>query len=503
MRGYQLKIVLKGSHPPIWRRLIVPEDITFFELAHILNEAMGWLDYHLYEIQFRNLGIHIGEYEDDDFGGWQEGDRMEASETYIRDFLDREKHFMYWYDFGDDWEHKVTVEKIIEDYPYDYPQVIKFKGDCPPEDCGGIDGFYEKLEIMNNPEDPYYDDISWWMEEGYREYDMEAINESLKIDNSRELTLRELLGSIPDEDLDNLLETYELRGKAKGNRAQKITTLEKEMLTPKVMASHLSIFGDVHLKAFENVVNKGGSYYPQPDEGYLYLPLAGEGYVGLREDGCICMPADVIEVYNRINTPEFQERRAHTSWLCMCLAVAAELYGVFPVDVLLKLLERGKGLTFDASSVMEYYNNIPASDVVYKKRLALFAGEEYFEDGMYRELLEYQGDTDYYIPTLMELKDYQEQGFFSRNIQIQRLISFLKKTFELDENIASAISGQVQKEISLGGEVEDVFELFDSLELVMTSEKEGEKLVKILVEVWNNTRSVLNRGYTMAEMRGR
>ncbi|MCP1111171.1 hypothetical protein M2150_001068 [Lachnospiraceae bacterium PM6-15] len=215
------------------------------------------------------------------------------------------------------------------------------------------------------------------------------------------------------------------------------------------------------------------------------------------------MPFDVIEIYNSINTPVFQERCAHTSWLCMCLAVATDLYGVFPVEVLLKLLERGKGLTFDAASVMAYFDKMPANDVVYKKRLGLFGGEEYFEESMYKELLEYQGDMEYYIPTLMELKDYQEQGFFSRNIQIQRLISFLKRAYELDEKLATVISAQVQKEISLGGEIEDIFELFDSLELVLNSEKEVEKLAKILVEVWNNTRSVLNRGYTMTEMRGR
>lgn len=68
-------------------------------------------------------------------------DTIEASKTYIREYLEDNDWFTYTYDMGDDWQHRVTIEKIIDDYENDYPMVIKYKGNCPLEDCGGIYGY--------------------------------------------------------------------------------------------------------------------------------------------------------------------------------------------------------------------------------------------------------------------------------------------------------------------------------------------------------------------------
>lgn len=70
----------------------------------------------------------------DDFGQY---DYIEASTTCIDEFLERIPWFTYVYDLGDDWQHRVTIEKILDDWELNYPQVLKYKGDCPIEDCGG------------------------------------------------------------------------------------------------------------------------------------------------------------------------------------------------------------------------------------------------------------------------------------------------------------------------------------------------------------------------------
>ena len=107
---------------------------------------------------------------------------MEASDTFMREFLEENDWFTYTYDLGDDWQHRVTVEKVLEDYAYDYPQVIKYKGDCPIEDCGGIVGYYESMEIISNPKHPEYEEqLSWMKSQGYpNEYDMGQVNKDLK-----------------------------------------------------------------------------------------------------------------------------------------------------------------------------------------------------------------------------------------------------------------------------------------------------------------------------------
>lgn len=117
MKAYQLKIQIKNSHPPIWRRLIVPAGLSFSQLAVILNEAMGWCGCHLFCFEFYHLRIQVEDNVDeyDDFG-WSDYEREEASETLIDTYLDTEEWFTYIYDFGDNWQHRVTVEKILEDY---------------------------------------------------------------------------------------------------------------------------------------------------------------------------------------------------------------------------------------------------------------------------------------------------------------------------------------------------------------------------------------------------
>ncbi len=121
--------------------------------------------------------------EAEEFGrGYGPYDYLEASETFIREYLEENDWFTYVYDLGDYWRHRVTVEKVLEDYEYDYPQVIKYKGNCPPEDCGGIDGYYEYLEAIEDENYPDREERLEWLEmQGYpEEYDMAWTNQSLR-----------------------------------------------------------------------------------------------------------------------------------------------------------------------------------------------------------------------------------------------------------------------------------------------------------------------------------
>ena len=179
MKAFKLKITIENSHPPIWRRCIIPEGLTFSDLTHVLNIVMGWDGYHLSSFEFDRLRVRI-EDESDAFG-YGNYEYLEASETLIAPFMESEKWFTYTYDFGDDWQHRVTIEEIIPDYEYDYPMVVKYKGDTPYEDCGGIFGYYDLLETLQNPEDPEYEDMRDWAGDPEdQRYDMDSVNMELK-----------------------------------------------------------------------------------------------------------------------------------------------------------------------------------------------------------------------------------------------------------------------------------------------------------------------------------
>ncbi len=182
MKAFQLKIVINDSKPPIWRRLIVPAGITFSQLSMILNEAMGWSGNHRFVFEFYHLELRIIEGAEEYGGGYGPYVYTEASTAFVREYLEGNGWFTYVYDLGFYWKHRVTVEKVIEDYVYEYPQVIKYKGNCPVEDCGGIYGYYKCLDIISDKNNPEYEDKLEWMKlQGYpNEYDMDDVNDEFK-----------------------------------------------------------------------------------------------------------------------------------------------------------------------------------------------------------------------------------------------------------------------------------------------------------------------------------
>ena len=149
-RVYQFKITLKSISPPIWRRIQVPESYSFWDLHVAIQDVMGWLDSHLHEFEIINpsIGIKVAiEIPGEDFD--MDRETLPGWEQKIDDYFNMENRVAYYeYDFGDSWEHMIKLEKIIpRDKDTDYPKCIAGKRSCPPEDCGGVWGYEDFLEI--------------------------------------------------------------------------------------------------------------------------------------------------------------------------------------------------------------------------------------------------------------------------------------------------------------------------------------------------------------------
>ena len=174
---YQLKITLRGSKPPIWRRIQVRSNTTLAKLHDIFQIVMGWNNYHLHQFI-----IHEVEYgvPDRDYDMDTEDERKVKLGELI--FTEKEK-FVYEYDFGDSWEHEILVEKIVPiEKGVHYPICLKGKRACPPEDCGGIWGYSEFLEAIEDVNHPEHDDMLEWIggEFDPEEFDVNSINKRLK-----------------------------------------------------------------------------------------------------------------------------------------------------------------------------------------------------------------------------------------------------------------------------------------------------------------------------------
>ncbi len=134
MAGYILKIVLEDTHPPVWRRVVIPERITFYELHLVIQCLFGWDDCHPHDFSIPQEDIFIDDEESSGF--WNVHYPEET--TLVERFFPGCKWIRYTYDFGDDWRHKIIFEKVDESYQERYTTLLKVKGDNFEEDTGGV-----------------------------------------------------------------------------------------------------------------------------------------------------------------------------------------------------------------------------------------------------------------------------------------------------------------------------------------------------------------------------
>ena len=161
---YQLKVVLLGSKPSIWRRLQVPGNAGLDWLHAVLQVALGWTNSHLHQFKARDdcysdTRHHFAEYEGDP-------EILEERKFTLQQIAPR-KHdtFGYEYDFGDSWEHAITVETILPPGGAAATTALCLDGAraCPPEDCGGIWGYADLLKTLKNRKHPEHGTMKEWI----------------------------------------------------------------------------------------------------------------------------------------------------------------------------------------------------------------------------------------------------------------------------------------------------------------------------------------------------
>jgi hypothetical protein len=164
-----IRIELRHTNPVIWRQVEVPTSVTLKVLHDIVQAVMGWFDYHLWEftIDKRRYGLPMDE-------DWGTTPRIEATKVRLRDILKPRKTIIdYLYDFGDSWEHRLTVTNIRPGEPgISYPRYVGGEWNAPPEDCGGIPGFYEAVDAIADPDHPNHAETKQWFDE----YDPKVID---------------------------------------------------------------------------------------------------------------------------------------------------------------------------------------------------------------------------------------------------------------------------------------------------------------------------------------
>ncbi len=164
---YQLRVEFEGLRPKIWRSILVENTISFEALHLVIQSIMDWTNEHMH-------AFYAGKY------------KIKGESILILSFLKKEKdQIEYIYDFGDDWHIKIKLEKI---FPLDkskkapLPLCLDGMMAAPPEDCGGVWGYMQDLEVLKNPRDEEYEELREWYGEDFdpKKFDKEEANKRIK-----------------------------------------------------------------------------------------------------------------------------------------------------------------------------------------------------------------------------------------------------------------------------------------------------------------------------------
>jgi hypothetical protein len=169
---YKLKVTLLGTKPPIWRRLLVPANLTLAQLHAVLQVAMGWQDGHMHEFSIGERRIGTPNPQDRLMGMPPVENEQKVRLSGVLGRVGTKA--IYTYDFGDSWEHGIILEKCLPPVSdTTYPLCIDGQLACPPEDCGGIPGYYDFLEAINNADHERHEELCEWVGD---EYDSDAFS---------------------------------------------------------------------------------------------------------------------------------------------------------------------------------------------------------------------------------------------------------------------------------------------------------------------------------------
>lgn len=154
------------SNPPVWRRIVVPEQFSFWRFHLVIQEAFGWWNAHLFQFSpegwrsEKPIGLK---------GDWDEVDTQDCKKIKLSQiFKEPGQTYVYIYDFGDNWEHQLRLENVTAE-KLAKADVLEGEGRCPPEDCGGWPGYENLKEVLANPNHPEYYEMRDWLQLGPRQ----------------------------------------------------------------------------------------------------------------------------------------------------------------------------------------------------------------------------------------------------------------------------------------------------------------------------------------------
>lgn len=529
MRAYQIKIILKNSKPPVWRRCVIPAGITFSQLALILEDVVESERCAGYEYEFYQAGVRVRE--------WKEGERQAAtyyydfqcaSDTFIDSLADKEA----WFTFrpGDGRQYRAEIEKRLSE-AISHPVIIKEKTglqECGWRDTEAVNWELEQRYPIRYGEPDYrtFEELREDVEHSDRgltgaccpKDKTDRNNPSGKTvmrafadiimqrhineqeEKSRHPSIKEFLLEETKETLQEMAKDLHLtryKSLDKNSLAEKISD---EILKTEVMAKRMLLLSDAEIREFEKAVAKENGYYPDRKEMENLEKLYNLTYVMLYSDDYAEVPREAAEIYRTINTPAYQEERRGTYWLYHCLMMVDLLYACAPAAIVCRMMKKCLGRKVERAELESLWANIPDElnpCILLDDKVIV---KEALKDNVYLRIEASQGDKKFYIPSSDEIVEYTENGYPVSDPYYSRLKTFFIEELDMDLDKSEEYMPAIWNRVSMGNSLADIMEMLGGQGIVFPSEKAMRKFVSLMTDVNNHTRMLSNRGWTPNEM---
>lgn len=306
-------------------------------------------------------------------------DEKECVDTYMT----AGRHITYTYAAGDGWDHDLLIEEVLDAYTGEAPIVVKGKSKCPPETCPNNAAFMALKEANPTQWEPF-----WWNEN--------------------------LLGAV-NTYLKQLMEKH----------AEEALSLEDVFLC----------LSDNETASLKRAIGAHGSYQVRRKDTFVTLLTVG---AAISDGHTVSLAPGVAEAFAACSTPAFQAKRHRYCWLMQCIFVCHGLYGITPLDVLVKVFNRHKRFTVDQATIVEMLKQMPKALVHGAIQHHSLYYAPLLQDGNALSILHDRQGIPFYIPSAAEI----EAGFFDGEIwyaatgavrQIRRVLSLVFPKGKLSE----------------------------------------------------------------------
>ena len=491
---YQLKITRKGTKPPVWRRCTVAADVTFAKMAAMLENLVQYPAGSPYEIEFFQKKVQIRENGDGE--AKNNFTLLNAGETETAELMDSEKWFTFR-QYGADKEapeYRVDIEKK-EEGTAEAPSIIKeVKGEddpywmeTPETEIAAAETAVETAKAT--------EDIAAAVEAAARV----AEAAETATGSRRNPTVKDFLMSYRKEDLLSI--AGELGLHCKGMDQEEIAVkVSAEVLKPEVMKANFLAADDQEVLAFEAAVQR--KCFHVADGEWATLEWMNDmGYLVSYSDDYAEVPAEVVAVYNEINTPEFQTLRSQVNWLKDCLVMVSYLYVSAPAQTVYEMFKQKKGFDIGYDKFIELYHTIPEKACICELVDDQLILKSALINNIYKDIERRQGGRKFYIPSVEEVMDYSRNGYPTRSASYQKLGRFLMDEMKVSDAVKDQALFFIYKECSMDGRMSAIMENLGQ-KGIQFNDEQLEKFTKLIMDANNNTRMLEFRGYTPNEISG-